>query len=206
MTVISSVSVTLSFLRLLAFYKRLRPQLTEHNVVAKLLAIKGIVFVVFLQQIIFTILNSTGALKPSSKFTYNDIYYGIPSILLCGEMIFFALFNYYAYSVKPYSITSSSYGAIESQKPGGAGSLYFGGPLGARALLMALNPIEVLRDIAQGAKYVVSSPKVQHYDGGVGMQPLHNPPQYHPVVPQRAHSPSFMEYGSVEAYTPLPRR
>lgn len=208
MTVIRSISVILAFVRLLAFYKSVRSQVREHNVVAKLIAIKGIVFLTFVQTIVFTILNSTNAVKPSSTLSYNDIYYGIPSILVCGEMVFFAIFHIYAYNPKPYFLHNGGSERIESQKSGG--SRYHGGLLGIKAFMMAMNPLEVAGGIVQAVKNVVSSPQTRYYDSGTSMQPLHygQPAQNtngSPPYPQ-THSPNKVEYGSVDQYTPLPRR
>ena len=214
MTVIRSVSVALAFLRLLAFYKRLRSQVTEHHVVAKLTAIKGIVAIVFLQTIIFTILNSTGAASPSSRLSYNDIYYGIPSILICGEMVLFALFHLYAYSARPYFI-HSGFSAIEAHKPGA--QKYHGGPLGLKAFLMALNPAEIAVGHVQAVKNLFSMREEQYKNGGVALQPQyynqHEPTSYDPphypaqghVAPHHSQEPYSTEQGTVDQYTPLPR-
>lgn len=140
-------------------------------------------------QIIFTILNSTGAVKPSTKLSYNDIYYGIPSILICGEMIFFALFQIYAYSARPYFLTSFV-STAESQsglKP--ANLRYQGGFLGIRAFAAAFNPREILSGLGQMIRYIVSNPPVQRdYNNSVGMVPMHSgqagphqPPAYKPA-------------------------
>ena len=209
---IGGISVALAFLRLLAFYKRLRPQLTEHNITAKLIAIKGIVFISFVQQIVFTVLESTGTAEPSAKLSYNDIYYGIPSMLICGEMIFFAFFHFYAYSAKPYFLHSGVF-AIETQKPG---PRYYGGPLDTEAFLMALNPLEILAGILQGFNFVVTGPKMGRHDEDARMQPLstgrpvvdYYTPLHSsqgPTAPRQAHSPDSIEYGRVKQYSPPPR-
>jgi len=157
LTVIRAISVASAFIRLLAFYKRLRPQLTAYHVGAKLVAIKGIVLLSFIQTIIFTILNSTGAVESSSRLSYNDIYYGIPSILICGEMVLFALFHFYAYSARAYFIRSGV-PIAETQKWTASG--YHGGPLGIKAFLLALSPFEILGGIGQAVRFLVSSPQV----------------------------------------------
>ncbi|CAD6591395.1 MAG: hypothetical protein ASARMPRED_005372 [Alectoria sarmentosa] len=147
LTVIHTISVMFAFLRLLQFYRRLRTELKEHRVKRKLFAIKGIVFLSTLQTFLFAILSSTGAVEPSATLSYNDFYFGIPSILICGEMVLFSMFNFYAYSVKPYTLSSSSFGCgIESQASKG-GARYRGGFLGIDALLAAVNPMEIARGL-----------------------------------------------------------
>lgn len=216
MTIIHTISVAIAFLRLLKFYRRLRAELKEHKVVPKLFAIKGIVGLSTLQTLIFTILSSTGAVEPSSKLSYNDIYFGIPSILICGEMVLFSLFNFYAYSVKPYTLASSGSG-LESQ-PHKGGAHYYGGLLGVEALLAAMNPMEIASGLVLAVRYLVSSPRPQAYDDlplRQGRDANLSPPDRQqasnnwryqgPSDIEREHSPNPVEYGRVDRYTPLPR-
>ena len=201
-----------AFLRLLQFYRRLRTELKEHGVMRKLFAIKGIVFLSTLQTFLFAILSSTGAVKPGATLSYNDFYFGIPSILICGEMVLFSLFNFYAYGVKPYTLSSSGSG-IESQSSKG-GAHYCGGFLGIEALLAAMNPMEIARGLVLAVRYLVSSPQPQGYDnlplrqsGTAGSPPPCMPQASNDARDQqgRAYSLNPVEYGRVDRYTPLPR-
>lgn len=216
LTIIHTISVALALLRLLKFYGRMRAELKEHKVVPKLFAIKGIVGLSTLQSLIFTILSITGAVEPSSKLSYNDIYFGIPSILICGEMVLFSLFNFHAYSVKPYKLASSGSG-IESQALKG-GVHYYGGFLGVKAFLAAMNPMEIAGGLVLAVRYLVSNPQPQGHEN----LPLRQgrdtgvPPPYMPQASTngpyqgradsgREYSPNPVEYGRVDRYTPLPR-
>lgn len=51
LTIISSVSVALAFVRILGFYSRPKSEVKQHKAFTKLLAIKGIVFLSFLQSV-----------------------------------------------------------------------------------------------------------------------------------------------------------
>ena len=164
---------------------------------------------------IFTILRSTGALNPSARFSYNDINYGIPSILICGEMVVFALFQFYAYSAKPY---------YADNQLAGKDVRYYGGPLGIKAFIAAANPVDIVQELMQAVMYMMASPRTPKYDTAVRLEPLGYgraggnssapPPPYVPanatyegvVAPQREPSPSSMEYRTVDEYTPLPKR
>lgn len=215
LTIIHVISVAVAFLRLLQFYKRLRAQLREHNVLPKLVAIKGVVFLSTLQSLIFSILSSSGAVKPSPTLSYDDFYFGIPSILICGEMLLFSLYNFHAYSVKPYTLASFRPGSIASQ-PVGAGARYHGGFLGVKALLAALNPTDLASGLVLAVKYLFSSPDPlrgydemplrQGRDAGAApacdSQAPSNDARYQEG---RGHSPNPVEYGRVERYTPLSR-
>ena len=134
-------------------------------------------------------------------------------------MILFALFQFYAYSARPYFIRNKT-SAAESLPT--LNMRYYGGFLGIKALLAALNPLEILGGLIQAVGYLVSNPSTQRYDMARALEPLrygqasgstNMPPPYastnvkHQGVtaPERAHSPSDMENGTVNEYTPLPR-
>lgn len=212
LTIIHTVSVAIAFLRLLQFYKRLRAELRDHHVVPKLVAIKGVVFLSTLQGLVFSILSSTGAVEPGPTLSYDDVYFGIPSILICGEMVLFSLYNFHAYSVKPYILAS---GAVESP-PFGSGARYHGGFLGIKALLAALNPMDIASGLVLAVTYLFSSPEPSRGYNALPLRQTRNasaPPAYYPHAPSdyagyqegRGHSPDPIEYGRVERYTPLPR-
>ena len=192
----------------------MRAELKEHSVVPKLVAIKGIVFLSTVQTLLFSILSSTGAVKPSSTLSFNDFYFGIPSILICGEMVLFSLFNFYAYPVRPYTFKSGN-PAIESQLPKG-GAHYYGGFLGIKALLAALNPMDIASGLALAVQYLISSPTPARGYDDVPLQQgrdVSMPPAYIPQASSnneryqggRGDSPNSVEYGRVDRYTPLPR-
>ncbi|KAG7005444.1 hypothetical protein G7Y79_00019g046240 [Physcia stellaris] len=158
--VVRSVSVAVAFLNILAIYTRLRSDLRAHKPFLKLIAIKGIVFLSFLQNIIFTILHSTNALKPTSTLSYNDITFGLPNLLLCIEMLLFSFLHLVAFDSTPYHVS-------------GRGS-YEGGPLGVKAIAAACNPMDIISAIVQAVGYLTSAshggPVTGYQD--VGLEPL----------------------------------
>lgn len=133
-------------------------------------------------------------------------------------MVLFALFQIYAYSAKPYFL-SSSISSAESQSQMKPASLrYYGGFLGIKAFAAALSPREILSGLSQMLRYILSNPPVQQdYNNGMGMEPMgpdqaskYPPPAYMSAqgayqAPQRAHSPNPVQYGRVKQYTPLSR-
>ncbi|KAG6994070.1 N amino acid transport system protein [Physcia stellaris] len=136
---IRSISVAIAFLAIVGLYTRLRPDLAAHQPFAKLLGIKGIVFLSFVQNIVFTILHSTNALKPTSSLSYDDITFGLPNLLLCVEMLIFSLLHLYASNSTPY----------HNSIRGG----YVGGRCGIKAIAATCNPLEIIQGIGQGAGY-----------------------------------------------------
>ncbi|KAL4905595.1 hypothetical protein BDW74DRAFT_152855 [Aspergillus multicolor] len=102
LTVIAIISLVFAVIAILAFYQVVKRQIARHTALAKLLAIKLIVGLAFIERIIFSILRSTSALKPSSILSNAYTQIGIPHLLICVQMVPFALFFTYAYSVAPY--------------------------------------------------------------------------------------------------------
>ncbi|KAL8791140.1 MAG: hypothetical protein Q9195_006037 [Heterodermia aff. obscurata] len=141
--VIRSVSVAVAFLSILFVYTRLRSDLRAHKPLLKLIGIKGIVFLSFVQNIIFTILHSTNALKPTSALSYNDITFGLPNLLLCIEMLLFSFIHLVAFNSTPYHVAGRS--------------SYEGGPLGVKAIAAACNPVDIIGGVVQAAGYLTGA-------------------------------------------------
>jgi hypothetical protein len=103
------------------------------------------------------ILHSTDALKPSDTLSYADTIIGLPTMLICLQMVPFAFLFYYAYTVKPYKMSnagvkhssdSQQYLAVVDSETGGHYiKRYQGGPLGIYAWLALFNPVDFFRDI-----------------------------------------------------------
>ncbi|KAL3482884.1 organic solute transporter Ostalpha-domain-containing protein [Aspergillus germanicus] len=102
LTVIAIVSVAFAVISILIFYKGLKSHLQAHKPLSKLLAFKLIVGLAFIEKIIFTILHSTSTLHPTATLSQADTDIGIPHLVICIQMVPFALFFPYAYSVTPY--------------------------------------------------------------------------------------------------------
>lgn len=158
--VIRFVSVAVAFLNILAVYTRLRSDLHAHKPFLKLVGIKGIVFLSFVQNVIFTILRSADALKPTSTLSYNDITFGLPNLLLCIEMLLFSFLHLVAFCSTPYYVS--------------ARASYEGGTLGVKAIAAACNPVDIMSGVVQAIGYLTGSKhsgSAARYQG-VGMEPL----------------------------------
>ncbi|OQU98388.1 hypothetical protein CLAIMM_04183 [Cladophialophora immunda] len=105
LTIINGISIGVAVTSCIAFYNALKKDMKHHKPLAKFLAFKLIIGLSFLQDIIFTILRSTGTLKQSSTMTYADVNFGIDTMTTCILMVPFAVFFHYAYDVSPYDIT-----------------------------------------------------------------------------------------------------
>ena len=130
-------------------------------------------------------------------------------------MVGFALFQFYAYSAKPY---------YANNQLAGKDVRYYGGPLGIKAFIAAANPVDIVQGLVQTVSYMMPSQRTPAYDTPVRLEPLDYdqadgklsapPPPYVPanatykgaVAPQREPSPNSMEYRAVDGYTPLSKR
>lgn len=135
------------------FFMQLRTKLSHHQPLAKFFAFKLVVTLTFLENIIFWILKDTGALNPTATLTDADMRIGIPSMLICIEMLPLAAFFHYAYSHRPYVIGGGNTrrplaGDLEAYEP----QTYSGGPGGVWALVEMWNPMEIVEAIVFGLK------------------------------------------------------
>lgn len=100
--IISIVSVALAVPSLIRFQMRMKKYIDpKHKSGAKLWTLKGLIFLQFVQQIIFGLLNNH-VFNPTAHVTYNDLYYGIPNTLTCLEAFLFALAFWWSYSPSEY--------------------------------------------------------------------------------------------------------
>ena len=130
-------------------------------------------------------------------------------------MVVFALLQFYAYSAKPY---------YADNQLAGKDVQYYGGPLGIKAFIAAASPVDIVQGFVQAVGFMMASQRTPEYDTALGLEPFRydqaggsssaSPPPYVPAnatykgvaAPQREPSPSSMEYGTVDGYTPLPKR
>ena len=109
-----------------------------------------------LMQVIFNVLDGRGNLKPTPLLTFADINMGIPSMIICIEMVPLSLLFFLAYSVRPYTVKTPrrdiglDVRAIH----------YQGGRLGLRAWLQMWN----LREILHGIGFAFGMTKRMKHD------------------------------------------
>ncbi|RVX67899.1 hypothetical protein B0A52_08504 [Exophiala mesophila] len=107
LSIISNISVAIALTSVLRFYGALKKDLKHHKPLAKLVAFKLIIFLSFVQSIIFQILRSQSVLNETSTLTYADVNIGIQTMIICIEMVPISLYFHYAYDVKAYDITQA---------------------------------------------------------------------------------------------------
>ncbi|KAJ5504776.1 hypothetical protein N7463_007650 [Penicillium fimorum] len=153
-TIISIISLALAMTSIIGFHSNLKSYMEGQKPMMKLLAFKMVVGLEFLEQIIFMVLDSTGTLKPSATLSYADTIIGLPTLIICLQVVPFAFLFYYAYSIKPYTTlnvnctSNLQYLAVVDSETGSTRvKRYQGGPLGVYAWLALFNPGELFRDI-----------------------------------------------------------
>ena len=164
--VIEGCCVTIAMFCLIQFYIQLKNDLSEHQPLLKVAAIKLVIFLSFWQTIIISFLTSTGAIKSSPHITDPDIKVGLPAMLLCIEMAIFSVFHLWAFSWKPYDIRRSAVVASESA-PGflpDPKTAYQGGPFGSKALLDAFNPTDLVKAVARGFRWFAVGRRTREQD------------------------------------------
>ncbi|KAK6442067.1 hypothetical protein LTR95_001686 [Oleoguttula sp. CCFEE 5521] len=158
-TVFDAASVTIAMFCLIQFYIQLRVDLAEQKPFMKVLCIKLVIFFSFWQSLVISFLTSaTGPLQPTEKISYPDLYVGVPSVMLCIEMAFFAVLHLFAFSWKPYSYAHIA--DMDSSAP----KKYKGGPLGFFAFVDALNPWDMIKASARGFRWLFVGVKHRHAD------------------------------------------
>lgn len=120
------------------------------------------------------ILDSTGTLKPSATLSYADTIIGLPTLIICLQVVPFAFLFYYAYSIKPYTkdyeeCTTDPQNILVDDNGAGipSGKRYQGGRFGVHAWLALFNPGELIRNIKATFKMFRDS-KIQQPETGMG--------------------------------------
>lgn len=110
-------------------------------------------------QILFLILTGTKVLRYPASMTYIDTLMGLPTMLICLQMVPLSFLVLHAYRTKPYEIPNSvrglrpqAYQALESDGNeetllSGIPKHYQGGPWGLRAWTIYLNPLVLFQDV-----------------------------------------------------------
>ncbi|PHH88941.1 hypothetical protein CDD83_6861 [Cordyceps sp. RAO-2017] len=171
-TVLGFISLLVAMFCLLQFYVQLRKPLAEHKLSLKFLAIKGIIFLSFLQNAVLSFVSAKHSDNRSRVLAYADVKVGLPALLLCIELALFAVLNLRAYPSKPYldEAPISHYPdpdpeRLNSQPPRlNMRSPRSGGPLGILAIVDALNPWDFVKAFARGIRWLFCGVKRRNED------------------------------------------
>ncbi|EOD52070.1 hypothetical protein GTA08_BOTSDO09728 [Neofusicoccum parvum] len=161
---IESVAVTIAMYCLIQFYIQLKQDLSPHSPFLKVLCIKLVIFFCFWQSTAISFATSEGWLSESDWLAYADIKVGLPNLLICFEMAFFAAMHVFAFSWKPYVVKKGDpfadpIDADMGKKP----KRYKGGFMGILALAEAFNPWDIMKAFARGMRWLFVGTVVQEF-------------------------------------------
>jgi hypothetical protein len=137
----------LCFVAIIRLTKFLKPSLGGFRPLAKLLTLKLLVGLAILQDLIFSILSNTGAIKATDATNLPDLLIGTPGLMICCECFIFSLLFLWPYSAKSYSM-----GAIDVE---GQGNYHLG-------ILSALLDVLNITDIISGVLYCIPAFQMSH--------------------------------------------
>ncbi|THC95728.1 hypothetical protein EYZ11_004806 [Aspergillus tanneri] len=176
---IECVAVTIAMYCLVQFYIQVKEDIGQHQPFLKILSIKLVIFLSFWQSSLISFLYSSGAIKATKKTQASDLKVGLPNLLISIEMAMFAVLHLWAFAWQPYSL--KNFQATEVTDFYGNGkATYQGGRFGVRALLDALNPIDLIKAIGRsirwlfvGRKKRLLDPSYQATNEGIGLSSAH---------------------------------
>ncbi|KAF0541708.1 organic solute transporter Ostalpha-domain-containing protein [Gigaspora margarita] len=96
------LSVTVALYALVVFYNAISDAIASEKPFFKLLCVKMVVFFSFWQALILSVLASIGLIHETQYWTRSNIGRGINSLLICFEMMIFAILHIYAFPYKPF--------------------------------------------------------------------------------------------------------
>ncbi|KAJ6007679.1 hypothetical protein N7540_011655 [Penicillium herquei] len=150
--VIESVSVTIAMYCLIQFYIQIKDDIKEHSPFLKILSIKLVIFLSFWQSEVISLLMSSGIVSGSKKVNTIDLKYSLPELLINIEMFIFAVLHLWAFPTKPYIITIQGQ-EVTDYYGNGKGS-YEGGRWGIKALAEAMNPLDLVKAVGRGGRWL----------------------------------------------------
>ncbi|KAK4542473.1 hypothetical protein LTR36_006725 [Oleoguttula mirabilis] len=100
--IISTLGIVLAVTAIFKFHGRMKRLMKARRGMWKLLCFKGIVFLHFIQSWVFNILITHNLVKSSREFSYGDLTYGLPNVIMAVEMVLFSLSFWFAYSAAEY--------------------------------------------------------------------------------------------------------
>ncbi|KAL1617169.1 hypothetical protein SLS54_007946 [Diplodia seriata] len=183
-TLLGNISLAACFLTIVRFYAANKHLMLVHKPLAKLASFKLIVFVIFLQQLVFNFIHTPAGLSQHGTLSPRDVKFGLPNALVCLEMVVFSLFFHYSFRSRMYHPDMRGHAGPCMSLPA--------------AFVDALNPSDLVMDIAQmfgnqnaaqAQGYVQTAELYQH---SPSVQPLVAPAPLAGGVPDRAVSPFNM--------------
>ncbi|OQE14915.1 hypothetical protein PENSTE_c032G05040 [Penicillium steckii] len=148
--VFESISVTIAMYCLIQFYYQIKEDIKDKHPFTKILSIKLVIFLSFWQSIVISFLVTLGAVHQTKKMAMADLKYGLPELLINIEMAIFSVLHLWAFAWKPYALQP---GEVTDFYGNGKES-YQGGKFGFKALVDAMNPLDLFKAIGRGGRWL----------------------------------------------------
>ncbi|KAF9395480.1 hypothetical protein CPC16_008122 [Podila verticillata] len=114
LTSINFVSASVSLYCLVLFYMTINVDIEDHDPFLKFLCVKLVVFFCFWQSCVLSVLGSLGVFKPTDGWTTANVELGISALLICSEMVVFAVMHVYSFTYVPYILPGVTTNAFKS--------------------------------------------------------------------------------------------
>jgi hypothetical protein len=119
---------------------------------------------------------SEGAIAATEKVSLVDLKTGLPELMINVEMAIFGILHLWAFSWKPYILANQSTEVTDFF--GNGKRAYEGGNYGLRALVDAMNPLDLFKAIGRSARWLFVGRKHRQLDPSyrpqvetIGLQP-----------------------------------
>ncbi|KAI1836127.1 hypothetical protein DTO006G1_1315 [Penicillium roqueforti] len=174
--VIESVSVTIAMYCLIQFYQQTSQDIKQYQPFLKIVSIKLVIFLSFWQSTLISLLVSEGVLASTEKIALNDFKVGLPELLINIEMAIFGILHLWAFPWECYALYNLPSEVTDFY--GNGKVAYQGGRYGERALIDAMNPLDLLKAIGRSARWLfvgrknrMLDPSYHVQDQSLGLQP-----------------------------------
>jgi hypothetical protein len=134
---INFASVSVAMYALIVFYVVMAEDLKPYKPFQKFLVVKLVIFFSFWQDVAISVLAHYHVIKETDYWTADNIRTGLVAILICFEMIGFAIMHTYAFPYREYRPNER----VKTKK-------------WWKGLVDALNPIDFIKEIWYGAVYM----------------------------------------------------
>ena len=101
-TVLCNISMSISLYMLIIFYLFITEVIERHTPLPKFLSIKVLIFFIFWQSLIISVLYHFDFLPPFFDWDIHRSSQTLENILVCGEMFIISVTHLWVYSYEPY--------------------------------------------------------------------------------------------------------
>lgn len=118
--IINTAQTVIVIVSLLKFLKRWMPELkkVDSRIVGKLACFKLVIIFDVIEQLVFSILSKAGVLDPTATLSYNDLHFGIPTMLITVVVFILGLGSFYFFSFGQFRRRhSAGQDSVEDAKP-----------------------------------------------------------------------------------------